>query len=63
MINPTFWNMNKLFLQLSNVNANDNDDFPKRNYFDKCYIPLVTIKYFNVLISNKPFLEQPIKNK
>ena len=31
--------------------------------FDKCYIPLVEIKYFHALIDNKPFFDQPVKNK
>ena len=28
-----------------------------------CYIPLVEIKDFNALIDNKPFFDQPVKNK
>ena len=53
----------KFFVQLPNVNANDNDDFRQKKYFGKCYMTLVAIKYFNVLISNKPFLEQLIKKQ
>ena len=34
-----------------------------KNYFDKCYMPLVEIKDFNALIDNKPFFDQPVKNK
>ena len=34
-----------------------------RDYFVKYYISLVEIKYFNVLIDNKPFFDQPVKNK
>ena len=41
---------------------NGNDD-PTRNSFDKYYMPLVEIKDFNALIDNKPFFDQPIKNK
>ena len=33
---------------------NGNDD-PARNSFDKYYMLLVEIKYFNALIDNKPF--------
>ena len=36
---------------------------PTRLSFDKYYIPLVNIKDFNVLIDNKPFFDQPVKNK
>ena len=31
--------------------------------FDKYYMPLVEIQDFNALIYNKPFYDQPIKNK
>ena len=31
--------------------------------FLKCYISSVEIKYFNTLIDNKPFFNQPVKNK
>ena len=34
-----------------------------KNYFDKCYMPLVEIKDFNALTDNKPFFDQPVKNK
>ena len=30
---------------------------------DKYYMPLVEIKLFQALIDNKPFFNQPIKNK
>ena len=39
---------------------NVNDD-PKRNFFDKYYMPLVEIKDFSALIDNKPFFDQPVK--
>ena len=52
-----------MFVLLHNVNANDNDDFSERNYFDKYYVLLVEIKDFNVLINNKPLFEEPINNK
>ena len=41
---------------------NDNDD-PTRNSFDEYYMPLVKIKDFNVLINNKLFFDQLVKNK
>ena len=31
--------------------------------FDKYYMPLIEIKDFNALIDNKPFFDQPVKNK
>ena len=36
---------------------------PKRNSFVKCYMSLVEIKDFNAVINNKPFFDQPVKNK
>ena len=41
MIDPTYRNINSVFVQLFSVNANDNDDFPDRSYFDKYYMLLV----------------------
>ena len=34
-----------------------------RETLDKYYMPLVEIKDFNALIDNKPFFDQPVKNK
>ena len=34
-----------------------------RDSFDKYYTPLVEIKYFNILIDNKPFLIDHQKDK
>ena len=41
---------------------NGKDD-PSMNSFHKYYMPLVEIKDFNALIDNKPFFDQPVKNK
>ena len=41
---------------------NGNND-PSRGSFEKYYMPLVEIKDFNTLIDNKPFFDQPVKNK
>ena len=59
MIDQMFRNINMLF---SHSFKNGGDD-PTINYFDKYYMPLFEIKYFNALINNKPFFDQPIKNK
>ena len=40
---------------------NGNDD-PTRNSFDKYYMPLVEIKYFNAFYFN-PFFDQPVESK
>ena len=54
MIDPTFRNINRLFV-LSFKNC---DDDPARNSFDVCHVPLVDIKDFNALIINH-FLIDP----
>ena len=59
LIDPTFTNINRLCLLLFK-NGNNN---PTRNSFDKYYMPLVVIQDFIALINNKPFFDQPVKNK
>ena len=41
---------------------NSNDE-PTIDSFDEYYISLVEINDFNALIGNKPFFDQPVKNK
>ena len=50
---PTFRNINRLFL----LSFNNGDDDPKKYSFDQYYMPLVEIKDFNELIDNKSFLD------
>ena len=52
-IDPTFRNINRLFL----LSFNNGDDDPKKYSFDQYYMPLVEIKDFNELIDNKSFLD------
>ena len=59
MIDATFRNINRVFV-LSFKNGNDD---LTRDSFDLHYMPLVEIKDFNALIDNKPFFDQPGKNK
>ena len=56
LIDLTSSNINRLFV-LSFKNRNND---PTRNSFHKYYIPLVEIKYFNALIDNTPFFDQPV---
>ena len=58
LIDPTFRNINRLF----GISFKNRDDDPTKICFDEYYIPLVEIKDFNVLICNKPFFDQPVKN-
>ena len=59
LIDPTFRNINRLFVLLFKIGINN----PKRNSFDEYYLPLVEKKGFNALIDNKPFFDQPVRNK
>ena len=56
MVDPTFTNVNRLFV----LTFENEDD---RTYFPKYYRAKVEIKDFNVLIHGKPFFEIPVKNK
>ena len=59
MIDPTFKNINRLFVISFKNGGND----PTRNYFLKFYIPLLEIKDFNALIGKKKIFYQTVKNK
>ena len=59
LIDPIFRNINRLFV----LSFKNGDDDPTRNSFNKYYMLLVEIKDFNALIDNKPFFDQPVKNK
>ena len=59
LIDPTFRNINRLFL-LSLRNGNND---PTTNSFDKYYMLLAEIKDFNALIDNKSFFDQPVKKE
>ena len=62
LIDPTFTNVNRLFvLSFQRI---EEDDI-KKDYRDSFshYVPKVQIKDFNVLIDGKRFLDLPIKNE
>ena len=59
LIDPTFTNVNRLFvLSFSRNNNTDN-----RDSFLNYYVPNVEIKDFNVLIDGKSFFDLPVKNE
>ena len=57
MIDPTCMNINKLFFFSSKNGGNE----PRINFSIKYY--MYANYAFNVLIDNKPFFNQPVKNK
>ena len=59
MIDPAFSNINRLFV----LSFEKGDSDPKKDSFDKHYMPLVDIKDFNAFIDNKPLFDQPMENK
>ena len=59
LIDPTFTNVNRLFvLSFSRNNNTDN-----RDSFSDYYVPNVEIKDFNVLIDGKGFFDLSLKNE
>ena len=59
LIDPTFTNINRLFVLLfTRDNASDT-----RDSFSQYYVPNVRIKDFNVLIDEKSFFDLPVKNE
>ena len=58
LIDPTFTNVNRLFVLAYRVDANNNDN---RQSFSQFYLPRVTVKDFNVIIDKLTFFDLPIK--
>ena len=58
LIDPTFTNVNRLFV-LSFPRSNNTDS---RYYFSNYYVPKVKVNDFNVLIDGKSFFDLPVKN-
>ena len=59
MIDPSFRNINNLFVLSFKNSGND----PTRNSFVKYCMPSVEIRDYNALIYNKSFFDQRVKNK
>ena len=55
LVEPSFQGVNRLF-----VLAYENDDDRTTN--DRCYLPTVKIKDYNIVINGENFFDQPIKN-
>ena len=63
IIDPTFANVNKLFVLSFERIEEDNIKKYYRDSFSHYYVPDVQIKDFNVLIDGKSFFDLPIKNE
>ena len=58
LIDPTFMNVNRLFVLSFPRNNNSDSKYSFSNY----YVPKVKINDFNVLIDGKSFFDLPVKN-
>ena len=63
LIDPTFTNVNRLFVLSYERIKEDNIEKDYRDSFSHYYVPKVQIKDLNVLISGKSFFDLPIKNE
>ena len=63
LIDPTFTNVNRLFLLSFERIEEDNIKKDYRDSFLHHYVPNIQIKDFNVFIDGKSFFDLPIKNE
>ena len=64
LIDPTFTNVNRLFvLSFKNGENDDDENESVRTSFKTYYVPKVGVKDFGILIDGKPFFEILVKNK
>ena len=63
LIDPTFTNVNRLFVLSYKRIEEDKVKKDYRDSFSHYYVPKVQIKKFNVLIDGKSFYDLPIKNE
>ena len=59
LLDPTFRNINRLFV----LSFSNNENNPTRSSFNKYCMLLVEIKNFNALIENKTFFDRSVKSK
>ena len=60
LIDPTFTNVNRLFVLSYQVDVNNNDN---RQPFSQFYLPNIMVKDYNVIIDKLAFFDVPIKNE
>ena len=60
LIDPTFTNVNRLFVLAYEVDNNDNDN---RQSFSQFYLPKVIVKNYDVIIDKLAFFDLPIKTE
>ena len=60
LVDPTFTNVNRLFVLAYIIGNNNNDN---KKSFTQFYLPKVMIKDFNVIIDKLAFFDLPIKTE
>ena len=63
LIDPTFTNVNRLFVLSFERIEENNIKKDYRDSFSRYYVPKIQIKDFNVFIDGKSFFDLPIKNE
>ena len=63
LVDPTFTNVNRLFVLSFERIEENNVKKDYRDYFSHYYVPKVQIKDFNVLINGKSFFDLPVKTE
>ena len=64
LIDPTFTNVNRLFvLSFQRITGENNTTKDRRDSFSHYYPPNIKMKDFNVLIDGKSFFDLPVKNE
>ena len=64
LIDPTFTNVNRLFVfSFQRIAGENNTTKDYKDFFSHYYVPNARIKDFNVLIDGKSFFDLPVKNE
>ena len=60
LIDPTFTNINRLYVLTYSVDDNNNDN---RQSFSQFYLPSIMVKDYNIIIDKLAFFDLPIKTE
>ena len=63
LIDPTFTNVNRLFVLCFPRNNNTDSGYSYSNYYVHYYVPKINISEFNVLIDGKSFFDLSVNNE
>ena len=63
LVDPTFTNVNRLFVLAYKVEVDDDNVIDNRQSFSKFYLPNFMVKDYNVIIDKLAFFDLPIKTE